>query len=460
MTVSVHDCSGCTGYGSWSEDGDGEPNLRRFRELGAPLRHRDYRLLWLAQVASELGDWSGRLALAVLVQQRTGSTTLTALVTTVSVLPYIGLGQWLATLADRYPRRPIIVATDLARAALFASMVIPQPVWSLFALALAAAVLTPLFEAARNSLTIHTVPRAEYGDAIALANLTFELGLLVGYAVGGGLASAFGPKTALLINACSFIASALLLRRMSVGSTSAAADGEPTRVRDGWRVVTGDPFVRRFLLTYGVIGASAIVGEALVVPYAVDELGGGPGQAGLLAAAIPCGAILATILTRSRGTDTEKLRRASVVALAGALVAILFFAAGPPSPVVMVAFAAIGAMLASRVPANEVAGLRIPDRVRGSAFTIIQGFLLGGQAVAAAIGGVLARWIGIRETLVFFLAIAALVSAWGSSMPPTEGRHAARLRRRGEAGGPTPGGSTRPMASEAGGRSPQLPPDD
>ena len=434
-----------------------EPKLTRFRELGAPLRHRDYRLLWLAQVASELGDWSGRLALAVLVQQRTGSTTLTALVTTVSVLPYLGLGQWLATFADRYPRRPIIVASDLARAGLFAAMVIPQPVWSLFALALAAAILTPLFEAARNSLTIHTVPRAEYGDAIALANLTFELGLLVGYAAGGGLASAFGPKTALLINASSFIASALLLRRMSVGRT-AAADA-PTKVKDGWRAVTSDPFVRRFLLTYGVIGASAIVGEALVVPYAVDELNGGPGQAGLLAAAIPCGAIIATVLTRSRGTDTDKLRRASVVALAGAVVAILFFTIGPPLPTVLIAFAAVGAMLASRVPANEVSGLRIPDRVRGSAFTIIQGFLLGGQALAAAVGGVLARWIGIRETLVAFLVIAALVSVWGSTLPPTESRHAARVKKRAVGAHLTSAGSARPMAFGAGGRSPQLPPD-
>jgi predicted MFS family arabinose efflux permease len=431
------------------------------RELGAPLRHRDFRLLWFAQVASELGDWAGRLALAVLIQERTGSAALTALVTTVSLLPYIGLGQWLATLADRYPRRPIIVFSDLARAALFAAMVIPQPIWSLFALALAGAILTPLFEAARNSLTIHTVPRAEYGDAIALANLTFELGLLVGYAAGGGLASAFGPRTALLINACSFIVSALLLRQMSVGSASAAADDEPPpRVKDGWRVVAGDPFVRRFLLTYGVIGACAIVGEALVVPYAVNELDGGPGQAGLLAAAIPCGAIVATILSRSRGNDTKKLRRASLVALVGAVTAIVFFAMGPSSPLVLVPFAAVGAMLASRVPANEVAGLRIPDRVRGSAFMIIQGFLLGGRAAAAALGGVLARWIGIRSTLVLFLGVAALVSAWGSTLPPFEGRHATRVKRRAPGANPARSRSIRPMAFEADVRSHELPRDD
>ena len=423
------------------------------------MRHRDFRLLWFAQVASELGDWAGRLALAVLVEQRTGSTTLTALVTTVSLLPYIGLGQWLATFADRYPRRPIIVATDLARACLFAAMVIPQPVWSLFALALAAAILTPLFEAARNSLTVHTVPRDQYGDAIAVANLTFEVALLVGYAGGGGLAVAFGAKTALLVNASSFVVSALVLRKMSVGSTSAAGEGEPARVKDGWSVVMTDPFVRRFLLTYGVIGACAVVGQALVVPYAIEELNGGSGQAGLLAAAIPCGAIVATVLVRSSGTDTERLRRASVVSLIGALVAIVFFAAAPPLPVVLVAFAAVGAMLASRVPATQVAGLRIPDRVRGSTFTIIQGFVAGGQAVAAAIGGVLARSLGIRPALVIFLAVAALVSVWGSTLPPREARHATGVKRRAAVSHLMLEGSIRPMVYEAGGRSPQLPPD-
>jgi predicted MFS family arabinose efflux permease len=393
------------------------------------MAFREFRLLWAAQVASELGDWAGRLALAVLVQERTGSTALTALVTTVSVLPYLGVGQLLATLADRFPRRRIIVATDVARAALFAAMAIPQPVWMLFVLALAAATLTPLFEAARNSLTIHTVPAEHYGDAIAVANITFEFALLVGFAAGGGLATLVGAKAALLANAASFLVSAAFLSRLAVGRQSASDGTDPPRLREGWRAIVDDPFVLRFLVSYGVIGACAIAGEALVVPYAREELQGGAGVAGALAAAMPLGAILATVYGRVRGSDATKMRRAGVLAAGGAVVATFGFAFGPAMPFVFLPFAGVGVALASRIPANEVAAPRVPDRLRGSAFTILQGFLLGGQALSAALAGLAARSLGVRPTLIFAMVIAGLVGIVAATSPPAEARHAYRPSR-------------------------------
>ena len=75
---------------------------KRFTDLFAPLRFRDFRLLWGAEVFSQLGDWAGRLSLSVIVAEQTHSTLLTALVTTASVLPYIGIGQVLATYANRF----------------------------------------------------------------------------------------------------------------------------------------------------------------------------------------------------------------------------------------------------------------------------------------------------------------------------------------------------------------------
>src|SRR3954454_16267840 len=100
----------------------------RLRELGVPLAERDARQLWMAQLASHTGDWAGRLALAVLVLQRTGSPALTGLVTTVSLLPWVGLGQLLSTLGDRYPRRQVMVGADLVRAVAFGAMLLPKPI--------------------------------------------------------------------------------------------------------------------------------------------------------------------------------------------------------------------------------------------------------------------------------------------------------------------------------------------
>src|SRR3954463_6122075 len=97
----------------------------RLKALASPLGHREFRLLWLAQLSSDLGDWIGRVALSIVVFVRTGSAFTTALVTTGSVLPYIGLGPYLTARFSRYHRRSVLVASDLARALLFALIALP-----------------------------------------------------------------------------------------------------------------------------------------------------------------------------------------------------------------------------------------------------------------------------------------------------------------------------------------------
>jgi MFS family permease len=400
--------------------------VTRLGDLLSPLRFRDFRLLWSAQVASELGDWAGRLALAVIVAEQTKSAVLTALVTTVSVIPFIGIGQVLATFANRFTRRQTIIFTDVGRAVLFAVLAIPMPAWLILVLAFLAGCLTPPFEAARNALTPLSVPTGRYGDAIALAAITFDLAVLTGYAAGGVLVAIIGARPALLLDAASFLVSAALLARIGV-ARQRIEGGADIRVRDGWNAVIDDPFVRRFFVTFTVTGACAVVAESLVAVYALQVLMSSAGTAGLLAAAIPIGAIVATVVARPRGgSDTAKLQRASLIGMVGGLAGMLLFASAPDVPLILLAFAAVGALNASRIPANEVAVLRLEDRMRGPAITVMNGFVLGGQALAALMGGVLASTFGVRQTILVSLLVAAAVGAWGAASPPHELRHARR----------------------------------
>src|SRR5205814_5393064 len=98
-------------------------------------------------------------------------------------------------------------------------------------------------------------------------------------------------------------------------------------------------------------------------------------------------------------------------------------ATAPGLPLVLLGFAGVGALNASRVPANEVAVLRLDDQVRVPAFAVLNGFLLGSQAIAAGLGGVLARAIGVRQTIVVSLVISGAVGLWGTFRPPHEIRH-------------------------------------
>ena len=398
---------------------------KRFVDLFAPLRFRDFRLLWGAEVFSQLGDWAGRLALAVTVAERTHSTLLTALVTTASVVPYIGIGQLLATYANRFPRVRTIIVADIGRALLFGVLVINMPVALILVLAFLAGCLTVPFEAARNSLTPFTVPREHYGDAIAVVSITFDTSILFGYGAGGVLIALVGARPALIINAMSFLVSLALLIRIPAANRS-PVEGPPVRVRDGWSALVDDPFIRRLFFGFSVAGASAVVGESLVAVYALQVLYDSAGTSGLLAAAIPAGAIIATIFSRTHGDDAKKLRRSSEVALLGSIVGLVVFIAAPGVPAVLIGFAGIGALNASRVPGNEVAVLRLDDRVRVPAFAVINGFLLGSQAIAAGLGGLLARQYGVRQTIIASLVISGVVGLWGTINPPHEIGHRIR----------------------------------
>jgi hypothetical protein len=317
------------------------------------------------------------------------------------------------------------VVADVGRALLFAVLVIDMPVALILVLAFLAGCLTVPFEAARNSLTPFTVPREHYGDAIAVVSITFDMSVLFGYGAGGVLIAIVGARTALLLNAMSFLLSLVLLAGVPAARRT-PADGPPVRVRDGWHGLVDDPFVRRFLTGFMWVGACAVVGESIVVLYALEVLQRDAGTAGLLAASIPLGGIVATILGRSRGSDSQKLRVASIVALVGSLVGIAAFVVTPGLPAVLVGFAGIGVLNASRVPANEVAVIRLDDRIRLPSFAVLNGFLLGSQAVAAGLGGLLARAIGVRQTIVVSLVVSGVVGLWGAWRPPHEIRHRVR----------------------------------
>ncbi|MGZ4616552.1 MAG: MFS transporter, partial [Actinomycetes bacterium] len=130
---------------------------------------REFRLIWLAQLASVIGDWATRLALAVVVLERTGSATVMSLVVGASLVAWLGPGQLLSQIADVYGRRVVMIVSDLVRAAVFASLVLPVPTWALLVGAAVGGLATPPFAAARAAASRELLPPDRYGPAMALA---------------------------------------------------------------------------------------------------------------------------------------------------------------------------------------------------------------------------------------------------------------------------------------------------
>jgi len=382
-----------------------------FRALG----FRDFRLVWSAQVLSELGDWAARVALAILVLDRSGSKVLTAAVTGISYLPWVGLGQALAALGDRIPRRTVMVTADLVRAGAFLALSVVEPVWAVLTLAFVAACATPPFEAARAATIPEVVSEEGYGDALALSNITYQAVLVLGYVFGGGLVVIVGARAALVVNAGSFAMSAVLLSFMTAGRVARLAPSVGASIRAAARTILADRFLRRAATLATVGGAAGVVGEALVAVYVRENMPGtGDWAIGVLAAAVPAGTILATTLVRRRGEHEDLLRTSALVVGLGAIGGILWFLIEPPNMFAAAGFFSIGIAFAMVIPAYAVVGTRLPEEMRATAFGLLQGMLLGSQALAALAGGGLAVAVGAgpASALALFPALGYALFAF------------------------------------------------
>ena len=390
------------------------------------LAYRDFRLVWSAQILSELGDWAARVALAVLVYDRTHSKVLTAAVTAAGLLPWVGIGQALASLGDRLPRRNVMVAADLVRAGAFFAMTEVRPAWALLTLAFIGACATPPFEAARAASIPEAVSEEGYGDALTLSNITYQSVLVLGYLFGGGLVALVGAKTALTVNAGTFAASAVLLSMMRVGLVGRSAEGIGASLRGAFRTIFSDPYLRRACAIATIGSSCAIVGEALVAVYVRENLpAAGDGAIGILAACIPAGTITASLLVRRRGEHDDLLRTSALVVILGSTTAIIWFLITPPNFWAAAAFFSLGITFALAIPAYAVVGTRLPEESRATTFGLLQGLLLGGQALGSVVGGALAVGVGAGPATAFALFPALGYGLYAFVVPP-----GGRMRKR------------------------------
>src|SRR6266568_2176594 len=252
-----------------------------------PARFRDvfavgqFRILWLAHVQSRIGDQLARVALSVLVYDRTGSPAWTALTYAMTILPNLIGGALLAGLADRFARRAVMVIADVVRAVLVAVMALPgQPIPVLVALLFLVQLPYAPFSAARNAI----LPAILAGDrmvvGVAVLRTTDQLGLVLGIGVGAALVGGLGIQTTLVIDAVTFAVSAVLVSWGVRAHRPSGAGGPPGSpgmwwgsLRAGLRLVVADRRLRA-LVALACVNGCYIVPEAVAVPYAAQLHGG------------------------------------------------------------------------------------------------------------------------------------------------------------------------------------------
>lgn len=208
-------------------------------EIRRVLVHRDFRLLWLAQSASVIGDNIVLVALALFVVQRTGSASDLGLVLAAKSLPLVAFlligGVW----ADRLPRHRVMIVTDLARFALHALLAVlifagSAPVWQVAVIEALFGAAEAFFRPAANGLLPQTVPEADIQPATAVTTMSNNLAEFTGPALATALVLGAGAGWAFALDAATFLVSAAFLagirpRRRAVAAASVAPTGtEPS----------------------------------------------------------------------------------------------------------------------------------------------------------------------------------------------------------------------------------------
>jgi MFS family permease len=367
----------------------------------------EFRGLWAAQALSILGDQLARVALTVLVFDRTGSALLTGLVYAVTMLPWLIGGPLLSGLADRYPRRTVMVVCSLGSGALIAALALPGlPLTVLVGLLFLAVLLEPPFLSARSALLTEVLPDDRYLLASTVFNVTQQTAQVAGFAAGGVLVGLIGARPALLADAATFLLAAGLILLASpprpaaihaaTGHAGAAETTKPADSKVGWwpqitagaRLIAGNPRLR-MLVGLAWLATFWVVPEGIAAPYA-QTLGGGSATIGLLLAAQPAGTAAAgVILSRFVPRPRRRGLLLPLAALAG--VAMLACAADPPLWGVLAALALSGVGCAYQLVANFEFMQAVPNAARGQAFGLAVTGLVAGQGLGLLAGGAAAE---------------------------------------------------------------------
>jgi len=279
----------------------------------APLRHRTYRLLFLGQVISNVGDWLTLLALITLVIYRweMGASAWGGILTALT-LPAALLGPVAGVWVDRWDQQKVMIACDLARAAIVLGLVWAPNLAVVLLLVAGISTCSTFFGPAQQATIRGTVPEEDLLAANALSELSDNGARLVGPALGGVLVIVVGAQGAFVVDALTFLASALVLSRLRIERHAIDMPDAATRwftqeLRAGFQHI-----VRHRLLLVAV--SSAVVAAVLIRAtdtlgaIVLKELGVNEGLQGFSATALGVGYVVGALVAGQWGQRFAALR--------------------------------------------------------------------------------------------------------------------------------------------------------
>ena len=364
--------------------------------------NRNYRFLWLGQIASLLGDWFNLVASAALIGLLTQSGLAVGSLFVVRMLAPFLVSPIAGVVADRYNRKHILIAVDLVRAAVVLAFLLvrdPGDVWLLYTLTAAQMAISGFFYPARTSILPELAREGDLGAMNALSSATWSVMLALGAALGGLFSGTFGMYPAFVLDTLTFLISAVLLLQIRMPAAPATLASDKTvaaAVRqyfDGLRYLREHPDVL-FIAVQKAINSLWLTSGFQVLVVAVSQQvfvvgeGGGIGM-GLIFGVAGVGSGLGPILARKlTGDDGPTLKKAISVAY---LISALGLAV--TAPLVSLPLVLLGTLVRAIgggiiwVFSTQLLLQNVPRRVHGRVFaTEFMFFYLGGAFASSTYG--------------------------------------------------------------------------
>lgn len=392
-------------------------------------RDRRFRRFWAGQSASQFGDRITELALPLIAISTLNASAnqvawLTALIWTPNLLAIL-LGAWVDHRSDK---RRLMILADLVRAAVLLSVPAAYLLGAvtlaqLYAVALLMGTAGVLFNTAYPPFFVRLVPRASYVDANSKLSAGRSVSYVAGPAIGGVLVQALTAPVTLVLDALSFLVSAVLVGRVSVDEPpavpgSTAAFSLWRRAREGMSFVVRHPVLRAALGCAATVNFFTFVaGSGLIVLFANRSLGLSAGAIGIAFGIGATGSLLGAV-------SAPKISRRFGVGRSIVVGAVLF-----PAPIALAAAAGgplwlrAGALAAAEflsgfgvmlfdVNLNSLQAAVIPDGMRSRVAGAYSTINYGVRPVGAVVGGLLATFVGLRATLLVGAVGGALSLLW------------------------------------------------
>jgi MFS family permease len=399
-------------------EGTIEKQESRWVVASRALRHRNFQLFFSGQLISLIGTWMQSVAQSWLVYRLTGSAWLLGSVGFASQIPVFLFSPLGGIAADRFDRRRIVIATQVASmllAFILAGLTLwgKIQVWHVFVLAALLGVVNAFDIPGRQSFLVDMVGREDLMNAIALNSSMFNGARVVGPAIAGILVARIGEGWCFFANAVSYIAVIVGLLLMKVLSSVPPAITSPfEHMMEGFRFVNRTAPIRALLVLLGLVSLVGMPYAVLMPIFADKILHGGARGLGILMGSSGIGALLGA-LTLAFRKGVKGLGRWVSACCAGFGLSLVVFAMSHRFWISVILLLPVGyTIMLQMACSNTLIQVMVPDALRGRVMAVYSMMFMGMAPIGALLGGAIADRLGAQVTVGIGGVASVLGAGW------------------------------------------------